>query len=92
MLLGLATLTPVGVNGALFANIAHGLITGLLFFLAGAVKDRHHTTVLDDRGGGRYERAPRLGGLLAFAAVASLGLPGLAGFWGEMLALLGKLS
>jgi NADH-quinone oxidoreductase subunit M len=89
VLLGLATLTEAGVNGALFANVAHGLITGLLFFLAGAVKDRHGTTDLDELGGGLYERAPRLGGLLAFAAVASLGLPGLAGFWGEMLAMLG---
>jgi len=89
VLLGIATLTPVGVNGALFANVAHGLITGLLFFLAGAIKDRHHTADLDELGGGLYARAPRLGGLLAFAAVASLALPGLAGFWGEMLAMLG---
>ncbi|MFH0242890.1 NuoM family protein [Streptomyces sp. HK10] len=99
VLLGVATLTRTGVNGALFANIAHGLITGLLFFLAGAVKERTGTTDLDrlalDGGGERgrgaalYGRAPRLGGLLAFGAVASLGLPGLAGFWGEMLALLG---
>ena len=80
-----ATLTPVGINGALYANVAHGLITGLLFFLVGAIKDRHHTADLDVLGGGLYERLPRLGGLLAFAAVASLGLPGLAGFWGEML-------
>ena len=43
VLLGISTLTPVGINGALFANIAHGLITGLLFFLVGAIKDRHHT-------------------------------------------------
>ena len=92
VLLGIATLTPVGVNGALFANIAHGLITGLLFFLVGAVKDRHHTADLDLLGGGLYERLPRLGGLLAFAAVASLGLPGLAGFWGEMLTLLGAFD
>ncbi|MGH8971341.1 MAG: complex I subunit 4 family protein, partial [Actinomycetes bacterium] len=92
VLLGIATLTPVGINGALFANIAHGLITGLLFFLVGAVKDRHHTAELDELGGGLYERLPRLGGLLAFAAVASLGLPGLAGFWGEMLALLGAFD
>jgi NADH-quinone oxidoreductase subunit M len=92
ILLGIATLTPVGVNGALFANISHGLITGLLFFLVGAVKDRHHTAMLDELGGGLYARAPRLGGLLAFAAVASLGLPGLAGFWGEMLALLGAFD
>jgi len=89
VLLGIATLTTVGINGALFANVAHGLITGLLFFLVGAVKDRHHTADLEVLGGGLYERMPRLGGLLAFAAVASLGLPGLAGFWGEMLALLG---
>ncbi|HEX5566433.1 MAG TPA: NADH-quinone oxidoreductase subunit M, partial [Streptomyces sp.] len=93
VLLGIATLTPTGVNGALFANIAHGLITGLLFFLVGAVKDRTGTTDLDRLGGAGgamlYGRAPRLGGLLAFGAVASLGLPGLAGFWGEMLALLG---
>jgi NADH-quinone oxidoreductase subunit M len=89
VLLGIATLSPAGINGALFANVAHGLITGLLFFLVGGIKDRHHTADLDELGGGLYERMPRLGGLLAFAAVASLGLPGLAGFWGEMLALLG---
>ncbi|MFE6287706.1 NuoM family protein [Streptomyces sp. NPDC057877] len=93
VLLGIATMTPTGVNGALFANIAHGLITGLLFFLVGALKDRTGTTDLDtlaDRtGAALYGRAPRFGGLLAFSAVASLGLPGLAGFWGEMLALFG---
>ncbi|MGN6333243.1 MAG: complex I subunit 4 family protein [Motilibacteraceae bacterium] len=89
VLLGLSTLTPAGVNGALYANVAHGLITGLLFFLAGAVKERHGTTDMQALGGGLYARAPRLGGVLAFAAVASLGLPGLAGFWGEMLAMLG---
>jgi NADH-quinone oxidoreductase subunit M len=92
VLLGIATLTPVGINGALFANVAHGLITGLLFFLVGAIKDRHHTADIDELGGGLYERLPRLGGLLAFAAVASLGLPGLAGFWGEMLTLLGAFD
>jgi NADH-quinone oxidoreductase subunit M len=89
VLLGIATLTPTGINGALFANIGHGLITGLLFFLAGAIKDRHHTSSFAALGGGLYQRTPRLGGLLAFAAVASLGLPGLAGFWGELLAMFG---
>ena len=93
VLLGIATLSKTGVNGALFANVAHGLITGLLFFLVGAVKDRTGSTDLDAlagrTGAALYARAPRLGGLLAFGAVASLGLPGLAGFWGEMLALLG---
>lgn len=96
VLLGIATMTPTGVNGALFANIAHGLITGLLFFLVGALKDRTGTVDLDtlaqQTGGALYGRAPRLGGLLAFAAVASLGLPGLAGFWGEMLALFGAFD
>ncbi|MDT0434052.1 MULTISPECIES: NADH-quinone oxidoreductase subunit M [Streptomyces] len=96
VLLGIASMTPTGVNGALFANIAHGLITGLLFFLVGAVKDRTGSTDLDalaeETGAALYGRAPRLGGLLAFAAVASLGLPGLAGFWGEMLALFGAFD
>ncbi|MFE5296064.1 NuoM family protein [Streptomyces sp. NPDC056632] len=96
VLLGIATMTPTGVNGALFANIAHGLITGLLFFLVGALKDRYGTADLDTLAGATgaalYGRAPRLGGLLAFAAVASLGLPGLAGFWGEMLALFGAFE
>ncbi|MEV6792706.1 NADH-quinone oxidoreductase subunit M [Streptomyces sp. NPDC051320] len=93
VLLGIASMTPTGVNGALFANIAHGLITGLLFFLVGALKDRYGTVNLDTLAGATgaalYGRAPRLGGLLAFAAVASLGLPGLAGFWGEMLTMFG---
>ncbi|MFE9426729.1 NuoM family protein [Kitasatospora sp. NPDC006697] len=97
VLLGIASLTPVGINGALFANIAHGLITGLLFFLVGSLKDRYKTADLDtlagadtfSGGAALYGRAPRLGALLAFAAVASLGLPGLAGFWGELLAMFG---
>ncbi|MCM2578595.1 complex I subunit 4 family protein [Streptomyces meridianus] len=93
VLLGIATLTPTGVNGALFANIAHGLITGLLFFLVGAVKERFGEADLDRlagrTGAALYGRTPRLGGLIAFGAVASLGLPGLAGFWGEMLAMFG---
>ncbi|WP_405659894.1 NADH-quinone oxidoreductase subunit M [Streptomyces sp. RK9] len=96
VLLGISTMTPTGVNGALFANIAHGLITGLLFFLVGALKDRTGTSDLDslakESGAALYGKAPRLGGLLAFGAVASLGLPGLAGFWGEMLALFGAFK
>jgi NADH-quinone oxidoreductase subunit M len=90
VLLGISTLTPAGINGALYANIAHGLITGLLFFLVGGIKDRHGSSSFEGVGRALYARAPRLGALLAFAAVASLGLPGLAGFWGEMLALLGS--
>jgi NADH-quinone oxidoreductase subunit M len=87
VLLGIATLTPVGINAALFGNIAHGLITGLLFFLAGGLAARYGSTDLDRLGGGLLAKAPRLGTLLVVAAIASLGLPGLAGFWGEMLAM-----
>jgi NADH-quinone oxidoreductase subunit M len=94
VLLGIATLTRTGVNGALYAGVAHGVITGLLFFLAGAVRERLGGTGLDELAGAGgaalYGRTPRLGALFAFAAVASLGLPGLAGFWGELLAMLGS--
>jgi NADH-quinone oxidoreductase subunit M len=86
VLLGIATLTATGIKAALIGNIAHGVITALLFFLAGAVKDRAHTGELAELGGLR-ETAPRLAGVLGFAAVASLGLPGLAGFWGEVFAV-----
>ncbi|MCW2744784.1 MAG: NADH-quinone oxidoreductase subunit [Mycobacterium sp.] len=87
VLLGIATLTQVGINAALFGNIAHGLITGLLFFLVGGVAERYGTTDMETLGGGLLTAAPRLGSLLVLAAVASLGLPGLAGFWGEMLGM-----
>ena len=90
VLLGIATLTPVGLNAALFANVAHGLITGLLFFLVGAIKERYGT----DRPGrprrrhARQGAVPRLDPDVRRRSPAS-GCPGLAGFWGEMLALLG---
>jgi NADH-quinone oxidoreductase subunit M len=86
VLLGIATLTATGFQAALIGNVAHGVITGLLFFLVGAVKDRAHTGSLTDLGGLR-ENAPALSGLLGYAAIASLGLPGLAGFWGEAFAV-----
>ncbi|KAB1159194.1 NADH-quinone oxidoreductase subunit M [Micromonospora sp. AMSO12t] len=91
VLLGVATLTTTGIQAALIGNVAHGVITGLLFFLAGAVKDRTHTGSLDELSGLR-ETAPRLAGLLGFAAVASLGLPGLAGFWGEAFAVVAAVE
>jgi NADH-quinone oxidoreductase subunit M len=91
VLLGIATLTATGLQAALLGNVAHGLITGLLFFLAGAIKDRAHTGDLADLGGLR-ESAPRLAGILGFAAIASLGLPGLAGFWGEAFAVVAAVE
>jgi NADH-quinone oxidoreductase subunit M len=89
VLLGIATLTAVGVNGAMFGNVAHGLITGLLFLVAGSLKERVGTLDLATMPRSLYARAPWLGFALGFGAVASLGLPGLAGFWGEFLPMLG---
>jgi NADH-quinone oxidoreductase subunit M len=91
VLLGIATLSATGIQAALIGNIAHGLITGLLFFLAGAIKDRAHTGELAALGGLR-ETAPGLAGVLGFAAIASLGLPGLAGFWGEVFAVVAAIQ
>jgi NADH-quinone oxidoreductase subunit M len=91
VLLGIASLSAAGLQAALIGNIAHGLITGLLFFLAGAIKERAGTGELA-RLGGLRETAPRLAGVLGFAAIASLGLPGLAGFWGEVFAVVGSVQ
>ncbi|MCU1357795.1 MAG: proton-translocating NADH-quinone oxidoreductase, chain [Acidimicrobiales bacterium] len=87
VMLGIATLQPWGINAAIFGMVAHGLITGMLFFIAGSVKDRFHTLEIK-RLGGLLLQAPRMGWLLAFTCMASLGLPGLAGFWGEFPAIL----
>lgn len=89
VMLGIATLTDVGINAAIIGMVAHGLITGLLFFLAGSMAHRYHTREMA-RLGGNQKLMPILGGILGFAAMASLGLPGLAGFWGEFMALLGS--
>jgi NADH-quinone oxidoreductase subunit M len=86
-MLGIATLTDFGLNAAVMGMVAHGLITGMLFFLAGSVKERYHTLDIK-RLGGILIKAPRMGWILGFTAMASLGLPGLAGFWGEFPAIL----
>jgi NADH-quinone oxidoreductase subunit M len=87
VMLGIATLTTFGLEAAVFGMVAHGLITGMLFFLAGSVKERFHTLEIR-RMGGLLLQAPRMGWILGFCAMASLGLPGLAGFWGEFPAIL----
>ena len=87
VLLGIGSLTPVGMNAALFASVAHGLITGLLFFLVGGLKDAGALGEARRHRPGSVRAGPKYGVLIAFAAMASLGLPGLAGFWGEVLAL-----
>jgi NADH-quinone oxidoreductase subunit M len=87
VMLGIATLTNFGINAAIFGMVAHGLITGMLFFIAGSVQERYDTREIS-RLGGLLVQAPRLGWILGFCAMASLGLPGLAGFWGEFPAVL----
>ncbi|NNC79497.1 MAG: NADH-quinone oxidoreductase subunit M [Acidimicrobiales bacterium] len=87
VMLGIATLTDWGINAAIFGMVAHGLITGMLFFVAGSVKERYHTLEIK-RLGGLLLQAPRMGWILGFITMASLGLPGLAGFWGEFPAIL----
>ena len=91
VMLGISTLTVTGINAALFGMVAHGLITGMLFFLAGSVKHRYHTLEIS-RLSGMLIQMPRLGWILGFCAMASLGLPGLAGFWGEFPAILAAYS
>src|SRR5437764_951804 len=91
VMLGISTLTSFGINAAVFGMVAHGLITGMLFFLAGSVQERFHTREIS-RLGGMLLQAPRLGWILGFCAMASLGLPGLAGFWGEFPAILSSFN
>ncbi len=91
VMLGISTLTDYGLNAAVFGMVAHGLITGMLFFLAGSIHERYHTRELA-RLGGILKQAPHLGWILGFCAFASLGLPGLAGFWGEFPVILSAYS
>jgi NADH-quinone oxidoreductase subunit M len=88
VMLGIATLTEIGIQAAVFGMVAHGVITGMLFFCVGSIYDRYHTRQIAEIGGGMSQRMPKLAGVFAFVAIASLGLPGLAGFWGEVMALL----
>ncbi len=91
VMLGIATMTDVGINAAMIGMVAHGLISGLLFFLAGSMSHRYHTREMG-RLGGNMKIMPRIGAILGFAAMASLGLPGLAGFWGEFMSLIGAFN
>ena len=91
VMLGISTLTDFGINAAVFGMVAHGLITGMLFFVAGSIHERYGTREMS-RLGGMLTQAPQLGWILGFCAMASLGLPGLAGFWGEFPAILSAFN
>ncbi len=86
---GLASGTQVGLQAALFANVAHGLVSALLFLVVGGLKERWGQVDLDRVPVALREASPRLGFALVLGLAASLGLPGLAGFWGELLAIVG---
>ena len=88
VLLGIFVWNGLALQGALMTMICHGISTGALFILVGALQDRIHTRDVD-RMGGIWSTAPRLSGAALFFALASLGLPGLGDFVGEFLVLLG---
>jgi NADH-quinone oxidoreductase subunit M len=87
VVLGLSSGTTVGLQAALFANIAHGVVSALLFFLVGGLKERWGSADLATAHAALREISPRLGLALVVGFAASLGLPGLVGFWGEFLAM-----
>jgi NADH-quinone oxidoreductase subunit M len=88
VMLGIAAMNPEGLDGAVAVMFSHGVVTGMLFFMVGMVYERTHTRQIADLSGLSIE-TPVTGGMLAFASFASLGLPGLSGFVGEFLSLLG---
>jgi proton-translocating NADH-quinone oxidoreductase, chain M len=80
----------MALNGALYVMISHGLISPLLFFLVGSVLyDRAHTRMMNEMGG-YFTKVPVAGTILAYAAFANLGLPGLSGFVGEFFTFVGS--
>lgn len=88
VLLGIASLNEIGLHGAMIQLVSHGLISALLFLLVGSIYERTGSTELKDLGG-LARSMPFLSGVLLTAGMASLGLPGLSGFVGEFLSLLG---
>ncbi len=87
VLVALSVGTETAISAAILVMVSHGLVAGLLFYLVGELYERTHTRELASLGGLSY-LTPRLAWSLAFAAFASLGLPGLSGFPGELLAVM----
>jgi NADH-quinone oxidoreductase subunit M len=89
--LGLFALNAAGISGGVLQMINHGLSTGALFLLVGMIYDRYHTRQLDDLGG-LAARLPLIAWTMVFISMASIGLPGLNGFIGEVLSLAGMFQ
>ena len=91
ILLGVASGNAVGLNGAVFQQVAHGLYSALLFILVGVIAARTGTRRIRELGG-LAARMPWAGGLLALGALAAMGLPGLAVFVSEFMSIMGVYS
>ena len=81
----------IGLNGASLQLFTHGIITGGLFFLVGMIYDRAHTRQIKDFGG-LGSKVPYYYGIMLVTGFASLGLPGLAGFWSEFFVFRGAFD
>ncbi len=88
ILLGAASQNAVGLNGAVFQQVSHGLYSALLFILVGVIAARTGTRRVSELGG-LAARMPWAGGLLALGALAAMGLPGLAVFVSEFMSIMG---
>ena len=88
VMLGIATLNSTAITGSVLQMFNHGCITGMLFLIVGMIYDRTHTRQISELGD-LANKMPFFAWMLAFASFASLGLPGLSGFWGEFLILFG---
>jgi NADH-quinone oxidoreductase subunit M len=91
VVLGIFTFGVIGMQGAIYQMLAHGISTGALFLLVGMLYDRRHTFEISEYGG-LATPMPRLSAFFLFAALSSLGLPILNGFVGEYLILLGTYA
>ncbi len=89
IVLGTFALTSGGLQGAVIQNVNHGLTTGALFLLVGMIYERRHTKAIADFGG-LQKVMPLFAGFFLFMTFASIGLPGLNGFVGEFLVLIGS--
>ena len=88
VLLGIASFSDLGINGALLQMLSHGLIASVLFFLAGVTYDRTHTMSMDEMGG-IATAMPKVFALFTAGAMASLALPGMSGFASELAVFVG---
>jgi NADH-quinone oxidoreductase subunit M len=91
VMLGLFALNIQGIQGGIYQMVSHGLSTGALFLLVGMLYDRRHTRMIADFGG-LWHQLPVLSVMFLIVTFASIGLPGLNGFIGEFLILLGAFS